>query len=64
MTIDLVRNGHVMATVDLEPGDTFAMHADGEPVAGVLGDQTILSWSTLTSIVDFTFARLANGDRS
>lgn len=64
MTIDLVRNGHVVATVDLEPGDTFAIHADGQPVAGVLGDQTILSWSTLTSMVHFTSARLANGDQS
>ena len=64
MTIDLVRNGHVVATVDLGPGDTFAIHADGLPVAGVLGDQTILSWSTLTAMVNFTSARLANGDRS
>lgn len=64
MTIDVVRNGQVVATVDLEPGDTFAIRADGQPVAGVLGDQTILSWSTLTSLVNFTSARLANGDRS
>jgi hypothetical protein len=64
MTIDLVRNGQVVATVGLEPGDTFAIHADGQPVAGVLGDQTILSWSTLTSMVNFTSAPLANGDRS
>ena len=64
MTIDLVRNGQVVATVDLEPGDTFAIHADGQPVAGVLGDQTILSWSTLTSMVNFTSARLVSGDQS
>ena len=60
MTIDLLRNGQVVATVDLEPGDTFALHANSEPVAGVLGDQTILSWSTLTALVHFTSTRLAS----
>jgi hypothetical protein len=59
MKIDIVVNGLAVASVELAPGDRFSLQANGDPVAAILGDQTILSWSTLSAMVDFTSTRLA-----
>ena len=59
MNIDIVVNGQTVANAKLAPGDVFALHVNGEPVAGVLADQTILSWSTLSAMVSFTSTRLS-----